>query len=195
MKIRVRKLGDLTGPIIQFADDAGVAENAVDAEDTQYNRRAFVRTLFALIEGTVFFLKQTTFSTASSGARRLRADEGLLLLDSTVELSSGGRPQLKTKFIRVEDNLRFAVRMLNKVYDLDLDLKVGSKQWENFKSAIEVRNRITHPKSIEDFAIDNEDLQIMRDLRSWFCRFIADAIRGINEKISKANKRMDSDEE
>ncbi len=189
MKIRVRKLGDLKDPIIKFAEDAGMAEDTIDANDTQYNRRVFVRALFAMIEGTVFFIKQTTFSTSASGVGRLRIDEATILQDSTVELSSNGKPKLKTKFIRLEDNLRFTVRMLNKVYNLELDLKVGSEQWEKFKKAISIRNKITHPKSIDDFNIDDSDLLIMRDLRGWFCQFIADVVSGIFEAIKEANKK------
>jgi len=106
MKIHVRKLGDFTKPVIQFAEDAGIAEDTVDAEDTQYNRRAFVRALFAMIEGTVFFLKQTVFSTGSSGGNRLRVEEALLLQDSSVDLSANGKQQIKTKFLR-------SIRILN----------------------------------------------------------------------------------
>ena len=91
MKIRVRKFGDLKNPIIKFAEDAGMAEDTIDANDTQYNRRVFARALFAMIEGTIFFLKQTTFSTLSSEAGRIRIDEAMILQDLTVELSSNGK--------------------------------------------------------------------------------------------------------
>ena len=73
MKLKVKKFGDLTRPIIQFAKDVKEAEDSLEAEDSQYKRRVLARALFAMIEGTVYFLKQTTFSTGSSIRGKLRS--------------------------------------------------------------------------------------------------------------------------
>jgi len=191
MKAKVRKLGDLTKPIVAFAEDAQIAEDAVDASDTQYNRRAMVRALFAMIEGTVFFLKQTIFTAGTHKKGSLSLADALLLLDSSAEMSSKGESDLRTKFIRLEDNLRFTANMLKKVYGVTITLGIGSANWDKFQKAIAIRNRITHPKAIEDFVIDSEDLSMLRDVRGWFCQMIADSVNGIVQAVNRANKGLE----
>lgn len=177
--MKVTKLGDLTKPIILFASDAQNAEDILDSDDTQYKRRTFVRALFAMIEGTVYFLKQTTLSTGLSNGK-LSVSDMLLLQDATPELRQNGETCIKTKFIPIDDNLKFVIRMLKQVYEINISLGQGSSAWQDFQAAISIRNKITHPKSESDFLISDKDVETMRRVRSWFCEIIADAVKRIS---------------
>lgn len=165
VKLKVKKLGDLKKPIICFANDVGEAEDALDAEDSQYKRRVFARALFAMIEGTVYFLKQTTLSTGAS-MRKLNVTDFLLLQESTPELKANGQVYTKTKFTPLEDNLRFLARMMKDVYGVELQLGIGTSAWQDFQTALAIRNRITHPKSEHDFTISDTEVQAMKSVRS-----------------------------
>ena len=183
MTTRVKKLHDLTNPIVQFAADAGQAENNVDAEDTQYNRRATVRALFAMIEGTIFFLKQTALATSTVKKDVLTTGELILLQDQTAEINTKGESELRTKYIRLQDNLKFTSHILRKLYGITIELGIGTKDWKNFVEAIAIRNRITHPKSTEDFLINDTNLQTIREVSSWFCDLTAHAVMEIHREI------------
>jgi hypothetical protein len=52
------KFGDFTDRLMPLLEDANVAETLLDTDDSQFNRRAYVRSVFAMIEGTVWILKQ-----------------------------------------------------------------------------------------------------------------------------------------
>jgi hypothetical protein len=185
MKLKVKKLGDLTRPIIQFAKDVEEAEDTLDAEDSQYKRRVLARALFAMIEGTVYFLKQTTFSTGFSIRGKLKVGEFLLLLEETTELKSNGQIYTKKRFIPIEDNLKFLARMMNEVFGAELDLGVGTAAWREFQTALAIRNRITHPKSEEEFSISDSEVETMKRVQGWFCQITADAVSGIASFVSK----------
>lgn len=58
--------------------------------------------------------------------------------------------------------------MLQKLYGFNLELRIGATHWDHFGKSIEIRNRITHPKSSNDFRISDEDLQNIREVSSWF---------------------------
>jgi hypothetical protein len=47
-------------------DDASLAEKMLEANDTQYLRRCYIRALFAMVEGAIFTLKQTIFAYGTS---------------------------------------------------------------------------------------------------------------------------------
>jgi hypothetical protein len=183
MTTRVKKLHDLINPIVQFAEDAGQAENNVDAEDTQYNRRVMVRALFAMIEGTIFFLKQTALATSTIKKDVLTTGELILLQDQTAEINTKGEAKLKTKYIRLQDNLKFTSLILGKLYGITIELRIDRKDWKNFSEAIAIRHRITHPKSTEDFLINDTNLQTIREVSSWFCDLTVHAVMGIHREI------------
>lgn len=184
MKLKVRKIGELTAAIVCFAQDAGDAEDALDAGDSQYKRRVFARALFAMIEGTVHFLQQTTLSTGSV-AGKISVMDFVLLMETSPEIKSNGQVHGKARYIPLEDNLRFLARMMHDVYELDVDLGIGTPVWQDFQAALSIRNRITHPKSQEDFLISDTDVEIMKRVRSWFCQITSDAVSGIVSFISK----------
>jgi len=52
------KLGEITDRLMPIREDAHWAEDALDKEDNQFTRRAYIRSLFAMIEGSILVLKQ-----------------------------------------------------------------------------------------------------------------------------------------
>jgi len=185
VKSKVKKLGDLTSPIVRFAADVQEAEEALDTKDSQYKRRVLARALFAMIEGTVYFLKQTTLSTGSSIRGKLKVAEFVLLMEETPELKSNGQVYTKTRFIPLEDNLKFLARMMNEVFGVEIQLGVGTLIWHEFQTALSIRNRITHPKSEDDFSISDSEVETMKHVQGWFCQITADAVNGIVSFIGK----------
>lgn len=187
--LKVKKFGDLTNPIIEFAKDVELAENDLDKFDTPYHRRAFVRALFSMIEGSVYLLKQTTLSaTVRSHLAFHSAGEYALLAEQSYDLNNKGEINEQTKFLRLADNLRFMTKCLNKTFNCQIDLGVGSKDWVNFLTAIEIRNRITHPKNLNEFEVMQQDIETVKEVSYWINDIIAYAVKGIEEKIGARKK-------
>ena len=92
-----------------FLEDARLAEENVDKSDSPFNRRTMVRALFAMIEGTIFFLKQAALATDIQ-RDILNAGELLLLKEEIPELTSTGQCRMQTKFIKLKDSLKFVLR-------------------------------------------------------------------------------------
>ena len=76
--------------------------------------------------------------------------------------------------------------MASKVFGSKLDLKVGESAWQHFLTAIEVRNRITHPKAISEFRVSDEEIAIARKVSSWFNEFIAKSVEGVHAGITRS---------
>ena len=56
------KLGEIKNRLMPMLEDAHWAENALEIEDNQFTRRAYIRSLFAQIEGSIWVMKQTVRS-------------------------------------------------------------------------------------------------------------------------------------
>jgi hypothetical protein len=182
------KLRDIIDPIIKLAEDAAAAEKYLDECDNQFARRAYIRSLFAFLEATVWLLKKVCVRILvqpGSGPKRLSLAECALLQDQTYELRNNGEPSVRTKNLRLRDNLRFTFKIFNRISGSKIDPGVGTRSWDAFMRAVAIRNRITHPKSASDMIIADSEIQTCKEVLSWFNRMVAASI----EELVEASKR------
>ena len=183
------KLKDVTKPLLILLEDAYSSEQFLEHNDTQFARRAYIRSTFAYIEGAAWILKQTCLKAKPiSGSRRMSPAEYALLSEETYELKSNGKPKTQTKFLRLPDNLKFTFHLINKLFKANIDLGVGKKEWDSFLKALEIRHRVTHPKETKAFEISNREIQICKEVCSWFNDLVHsffDSISQISSKVAE----------
>lgn len=126
----------------------------------QFKRRAFVHFLFACIEGHTFIKKQfARVIYEKIGIGNFSERQIAWLKEETYE----------QKFPRFEDNFKFAFQAMPAVvgikFDLHLDRDPG---WHSFRIALMVRNRITHPKRIQNMIVSDEEILHAVKALSWF---------------------------
>jgi hypothetical protein len=164
--------------------DVTQAYTNLSGEDTPYNRRACVRTAFASIEGITFFLKQAALQTEKAGL--FCPAETALLLEESYTLDNG-RAVIQRKFLPLEQNYPFAVAMYARKMNSPFVLE-KREGWEAFKSAIEVRNRITHPKRPELLEITDEELE---EVRRAYGLVVGSIIRCISAGASALHREVE----
>lgn len=181
------KLGDIQNRLMPIIEDAHWAEQALDKDDNQFTRRAYIRNLFAMIEGAIWILKQTVLHAPvihKGAPKRLSVAEYALLSDKTYELKSNGQTKEQTKYLRLPDNFRFTFNILSKYFCIEFDLGIGTVAWDNFIEAQSIRNRITHPKTAKEFEVSDKDLTTCKDACSWFNELIVAVFDGL---VANAN--------
>ena len=187
MKHSLESLKYIDYPVIQLMYDAeyllGHCGNHQD-HDLTFPRSA-VSALFAGIEGSIFVLKQV-FHDIPEFKSKLSEDEFFLLCDKTPMLSDKGEVFQRDTFIRLAPNVRFFERISNRLLRTNLDI-VNSKNWEKFKQAINVRNRITHPKSMDDMVVSKEELKAMYIVYEMFVDFFSEIIQALKSSNMSLN--------
>lgn len=191
------KLRDLKNKIMPIIEDALWAESALDREDNKFTRRAYIRSLFSMIEGTVWILKQTVLvaPVRGGGPKRFSPAEYALLSDKTYDLDRNGEPKEQVKFLKLPENVKFTFNIFSKYFGTNLDLGIGSNGWNKFLEAQKVRNRITHPKTPEEFDISDEEIQSCKTACSWFNFLVANTLSAIvstHEKPAMPRKNHES---
>ena len=154
--------------------------------------RSFVRCVFALIEGSVFNLKQTALTLHRHGKGKFSQAELAMLEDVSYELSDKGEAKEQIKFIPLTKNIRFAFSAATRAFQVKFELVVDDEGWSTFKDALGIRNRITHPKSIEDLKLSDEEVQTVTDAGSWFLhnqhtlmRKLVDRMQALESTLNK----------
>jgi hypothetical protein len=119
--------------------------------DDQTVRRAFIRSLWGFVEGSVYgvsdFLR-TAHTLSSSGGGEELSDRG-----RTIE--------------RVKTILKSAARDL-----AEWEPDFGTTGWEALRANLKVRDRLMHPKSASDVQTSDVEVDEARDAATWFLETI-----------------------
>lgn len=95
----------------------------------------------------------------------------MAFLETTFQVDAQGRLTEPAKFIALPAMLRFTIAQAETIAP-DLAVDFGGKDWQRFKDAIAIRNRITHPKSIADLTISDLDLHKVGDGLRWMLQTV-----------------------
>ena len=148
------KLKEVIDPLLILLRDAQAAEKFMEATETPFSRRSYVRAIFAYIEGAIWVIKRScVLATEETKTKSFSVAERALLSDATYDVKNNGEVTTQTKFLRLPDNLRFAIRMSNRLFNAGIELRPGEKNWQSLIDALQVRHRITHSKDLGGFDV------------------------------------------
>lgn len=105
----------------------------------------------------------------------LEFEEDLALSEMSYSVGEDGKVKAERKFVSVTAGVRLASRMAKRA-DPSLAVDFGTSGWQELRDAIQVRNRITHPKSVRDVEIEDNDLAVCLGGFYWLMEAIPDAM-------------------
>jgi len=149
---------------------------------SQFARRTYIRTLFALIEGETFSRKQVALALYELGYKVFQPEEVALLREEQYYLTEQGRAKKQQLFLRTAANLRFSFETFAKACKTNYKLDSSGREWESFKNIVDCRNRITHPKRVSDLNIKDEELQHAISVADWYTKISSELVKvGVRE--------------
>jgi len=135
--------------------------------------RIYVRTFFALVEGTTYGLKQIAIQ-ANDLQLCLTDAEISLLKEITYELNENGEVKLRSRYFETLSNIRFIFKVIKKVFKMEFEVNFIDNGWKNFRDSLKIRHQITHPKNDCDLLISELDdgkgkkVDIIADASRWY---------------------------
>jgi len=148
-----------------------------------------VRALFAAIEGWIYHKMSYALQIARKKPDLFTAGEIALLLGEAYSLDTKGNVISYPKYSALAQSFLFAMRMSTKGYEPIL-VDTSSKGWMAFNESIRIRNRLTHPKSLEDFTVSDSDLQTAFMTSLWFPKEIDSHGAKLEAQMKKELERM-----
>lgn len=144
-------------------------------------RRAYLRSLFSMVEGISFQLRHELLRLHKISQIRLSLEEQLILSEVEIRLEKG-KARTVVKRYPADDLFRFTIHcyaphlrrteMVNQVFD-----ETGRSA---FKAAYKKRDSLTHPKTAEDTEVTDEEWSNARAARVWYNKLY---IALLNESI------------
>ena len=148
-------------------DDFNRAKSAIALDPSDFNKRNLVRTTFAFIEGFAFQLRQVTLATLGDTDLLTEGDRAILK-EQRYQLLSTGVPKPQDNFQRALPTLLFSIRVYAKSHGSDFAPDTSVYGWNCLRRAVEIRDRVTHPKSLADLNITDEVGSIFAEGVRWW---------------------------
>ena len=132
--------------------------------DTPTHRREFVRAVVTAIEGLHWSLKDNLLWQSR---RHLSLHEQAAMLDQSYFVDDKGKVHTQPRFLPLTTAIRLVIDVIKRLrpeYTIDL----SHPGWEGLKRTIEVRNRLVHPKRLEEFSVTDAEVDAAGRAFYWF---------------------------
>ena len=155
------------------------------AHPTPFAHRTVVRTFFSMVEGLAFQMRQVALATLEPYGR-LSVAEIALLREERYSLNPKGEPQTKESFQPALSSLLFTLRTYAKNHGASFTPDVSHHGWQAVQRSVDIRNRVTHPKSVADLALSEEDQKKLVDASHWWKRTLMEMFDACDRADLKA---------
>ena len=145
-------------------------------------RRALVRASWAYVEGTTFAIKRFVLRACEFGGVDLSADEQAFLSEMIILVDTTGTATVENKWTNTLGNIKRTLKVASSRFDLDWKPDCGTKGWQKLIALLDMRHRVTHPKSGVELQISDTEVDVYRDAFSWF-------VETFNEMQLSLNRR------
>jgi hypothetical protein len=171
---------DILEELLEMVDALGedVRESASLSRinDSQFTRRIYIRSVFALIEGNIFQMKRVIIDAYDKGKIKLTSAEEAIVKEETCDLSKG-KPRVQTKFLPILENVRFTIPCFARAFGGNYEPEYSNQGWQYFQKAIKICNRITHPKEKKELIISDDEITCIEKARDWFNNTIEEMLK------------------
>jgi hypothetical protein len=168
MKSTLEAIHDLDRTYDALIDDVKHTVNAVRASRIGAHRRHYVRSVFAFVEGFVFQMKQVAVAAHKDGFVQFTSGDLALLVEVSYDLDDRGEVRRRPANLPFANNARFGLTAFGRALAPGYSISFSDSGWETLRRAAKVRNRITHPKSVDDLTIADEELRMVGEAHRWF---------------------------
>ena len=127
----------------------------------------------AAIEGLHWKLKQDVLQ---HGQAKLSPFEYAAMMEESYSVDERGNVNTYPRFLPLTTAIRLVVNAVKRylpTYSVDFN-HVG---WTNLKAAVEVRNRLVHPKQLEDLDVTTEDVAKTMSGFGWLLALVIEVLR------------------
>ena len=135
--------------------------------NTPYAQRALVRTFFAAVEGFSYQLRQVTIASLGDTDLLTRA-ELTLLREERFSIDAKGRPKESTAYLPFPESMLFSLSTYAKNHGAVFEVNRNEAGWQSFLMAADLRDAVTHPKTVKWLQPTDVQLQALMDASRWW---------------------------
>ena len=155
----------------------------------QFAHRTLFRTYFAFVEGLAFQLRNVTLASLQD-TDFLTPGELALLREERFQLNRKGVPEARENFQSALPGLLFSIRCYAKNHGATYEPKTGDAGWDAMQKAVDIRDRLTHPKSAAGLEVTEDDSRQLAAAAAWWKRTLLEMLTACGEADEYFRKQL-----
>jgi hypothetical protein len=185
LKNLVEFLSDQTAATQVLISDLNEAVVPLRQTSTPQQRRSYVRSFFAYVEGSSWGMQRFLLEAHVGFGNLLTGAEAAVLLDESYILTRDGKVESKLQRHALTNKLRFTLATGDRVFGTPLGVRYDDQGWKAFRHCLDLRNRLTHPTTSDDLFVSDVDLEEMEGATVWFRDAYQAFLRAASEAIGR----------
>lgn len=158
-------------------------------DQSQFAHRTLYRTYFAFVEGLAFQLRNVTLASLQD-SDLLNPGELALLREEKFYLDQKGVPKAGRNFQSFLPNLLFSIRCYAKNHGASYEPNTGDAGWVAMRKAVDIRDRLTHPKSAAGLEVAESDAKQLVAAAAWWKRTLLEMFAKCGEADEYFRKQL-----
>lgn len=137
-----------------------------DSEES--NRRFYIRAIFSLIEAVVEQHKRLLLDLADQNIISLGPVVIEALSERAYVIKRNGTVGDRKQYLQLERKLRAVYHAAGTAFGQTLSVNFGDQGWQSFGEALDICDRLTHPRIFDDCHVDEDALETVDQGHEWF---------------------------
>lgn len=158
-------LNRMVEAVLVLTEDVRSAAHLSEHRDTPFSRRAYVRAVLAQVEGTLNLLGNFVLEAQAAAVVHLSAEDVELLAG---EKTITNAEKSRIVFLPIFERVAPVFDLYSRVYGKPFRVDKSGQGWIKLQRSIDLRNRITHPKTAASFYVSDAELDDLEAARKWF---------------------------
>lgn len=155
---------------IAVGDAQSSLEEAFQTKSPRHKRNA-VRAVFAFIDGCHNFVRGHVESQASAYKHLYAISDLAVLREESPYVDERGNVKTRQLKVPLITSIKALVKLLEKNDVAKHEVDLTHSGFFALARAIEIRNRVVHPKNAEELDLSNEDMQLVAQAFNWYLAF------------------------
>jgi hypothetical protein len=131
-------------------------------------RRSLIRATFAAVEGSLSELCDDLLTIASSG---LTEAQSMALRQESIRVEENGSIRTINVWQPLKTRVRLVIEIVKRLHP-EYAINFGDRGWQQLLQGLDTRDRVTHPKSLADLDVSDEDCNTALDGMGWFLQHV-----------------------
>ncbi|WP_037455889.1 hypothetical protein [Sphingobium chlorophenolicum] len=160
--------------IATLATDIERALHQAEVSNAGSDRRNALRTIISAMEGAAWIYRMHVLSVAR-GIDMSTPRLEFAFSETVLFVSEQGEIKEQRRFVSTTAMIRLATKTAQEMCP-HLKIDFMNPGWQKLKDSIRLRNRITHPKNLEDLVVSRRNLDDAKMGFDWFLTTVADVM-------------------
>lgn len=157
-----------------------LSEQIRQEDDKSELKRYYIRTFFSMVEAISYSTRQILLDKHIKNQIELSSEETYILKEKSIGIDPNGNIKSLDRYFSFESLFKFTYKTYSRHQDKESMYKslMSDSRYNCFKKALEIRNRITHPKRPESILISKSEFDKLCKAHDWFHNFIIEILEG-----------------